>query len=139
MYLSAEHHTRRGKFALLIILGLVVVTSVWFLQLRTLFRKGDVAKVNEHIASFQRGLQAEWDALEADDGDEQSSLSTAADAVEAFVQEELRQARVRDAVGAEVAEALGTSGESVVREEVPSADTGLPVTSSTSTDETVTE
>lgn len=135
IYLDAHQHTQRGKlFALLVILGLAVVASVWFLQLRTLFRRGEVAEVNERVAAFQEGLQAEWAALEDEaSAPADSPFDTASDAVRDLIAEEIIKNEAKDAIGSEVAETLNedspapATGETTA-EEVADEDTVTPTT-----------
>lgn len=63
LMLDDRHAVRQHKvFAVLVVLGLLVVLAVWIIQVRMAVARGTLAQVRDGISDFSQTWQDQWNA-----------------------------------------------------------------------------
>lgn len=107
IYVDPSHHVRQKKaFALLVVLGLVLVVGVWFLQLRTMLdREAVVEELQSSLTTFQSDMRESMPEITAE-GSSMGDIDAATSAVANALQEEMTRQQMQDALGKEMANQL---------------------------------
>lgn len=111
-------HTRSRTFAILIVVGLLVVAAVWYLQLRTMVREARLSEAKADFAALEDAMRASFESSTGE-VDEVVQEVIPADVVNAIA-DSLAEERAKDAVAEEVTEAFGQAAAEVevINEEV---------------------
>lgn len=97
-------HTRSRTFAILVLVGLVVVAAVWFLQLRTMIRQARLSEATADFAAIEEAMRA---GFEASTGvASEAAVEIIPEGVAEAIAEGIAEERAKDAVAGEVTDAF---------------------------------
>lgn len=104
--IDPEHgHTRSRTFAILIVVGLLVVAAVWYFQLRTMVREARLSEAKADFVALEDAMRASFESSTGE-VDEAVQKVIPADIVNAIA-DGLAEERAKDAVAQEVTDAFG--------------------------------